>query len=467
MWSGQRTLESIDQALHRLREELQTLDREIDRTSTDVGTIRQKEAEKYRRLASMRLDQLSQDQIGADLDAADRRAQELLCERKRALALIDEQAEASRHALADLENCRELHRQTVAAALDGLDRAEAATQMRLEQQADYCTQRERARTTDAIAARAEQKTEQAKRDRAEKGKHYETDPVFMYLWKRHYGTAEYHANFLIRFLDAKMARLCNYGAARPNYAMLLEIPARLDEHAKRVRQTADAELSRLTALEEAAAATDGIPERAAVYEQAERELDEIDAQLGAEEKRFRELLEQRGLYASGSDEYVRRALETLVGALRRDDLMSLRQAAELTLLAEDDVLIRELIDLEEERERLAESVESGKRLRERRLERMQELEDIRHRFKRARYDDVHSSFSDTSLLTMILSEFLRGVATSTDVWGAIRRTQSYRRIESNPVFGSGGIGKRRRSPWRVPFPGGGAGAGGFRTGGGF
>jgi hypothetical protein len=467
MQSGQRTLESIDQALHQLRDEMRALDREIDRTSTDLVALRQAEADKYRRLAGLRLNQLSQEEISAGLDAADRRVTELLSERERALEVIDEQAQVSRHALAKLENSRELQRQRVAAAVEGLDRAEAATQMRLETQADYRAQLEQARKADGIAARAEQKTEQAQRDRAGKGKRYEADSVFMYLWKRGYGTSQYHANSLIRFLDAKVARLCNYGAARTNYAMLLEIPLRLDQHAKSVRQAADAELSRLTSLEEQAADADGIPELAAMLEQAERELDGIDAQMVAEEKRFRELLEQRGAYAAGSDDYVRRALETLVAALKRDTLASLRREAELTPTAEDDVLIRELIDLEQEREPLTDSVENGKRLRERHLERVQELEEIRHRFKRARYDDVHSSFSDSGLLTMILSEFLRGVATSTDLWGTIRRSQRYRRIESNPVFGSGGIGTRRRSPWRVPSPGGGSRGGGFRTGGGF
>jgi hypothetical protein len=76
-------------------------------------------------------------------------------------------------------------------------------------------------------------------------------------------------------------------------------------------------------------------------------------------------------------------------------------------------------------------------------------------------------------LSVILHEFLRGVASSDDLWGTLRRQQRYHRIESDPGFGSGGFG-RSDSTWHFPELGGGGfggggeiRGGGFRTGGGF
>jgi len=105
---------------------------------------------------------------------------------------------------------------------------------------------------------------------------------------------------------------------------------------------------------------------------------------------------------------------------------------------------------------------------------MQELEDVRRRFKAERYDSPHSGFGNAAMLVMLLNQFLQGAASSGDLWRTIERSQRYRRKTSNPDFGSGGF-PQRRGTWNVPFPRGGGsrrggfggGKGGFRTGGGF
>ena len=82
---------------------------------------------------------------------------------------------------------------------------------------------------------AEAKAAQAERDLQEKRQPYESDPLFMYLWRRKFGTPEYRATGLVRFLDRKVARLIEFDEARRNYAVLIELPARLREHADRLR----------------------------------------------------------------------------------------------------------------------------------------------------------------------------------------------------------------------------------------
>src|SRR5690606_28183894 len=83
---------------------------------------------------------------------------------------------------------------------------------------------EAARELAAVAAESLRKTEQAEKDREEKGKPYRDDPLFMYLWENGYGTKTYRANNLVAWLDGHVARLVGYPEARPNFAMLNEIP---------------------------------------------------------------------------------------------------------------------------------------------------------------------------------------------------------------------------------------------------
>lgn len=82
---------------------------------------------------------------------------------------------------------------------------------------------------------AERKAAQAETDLEQKRKPYEADPLFMYLWKRGFGTPRYRAIPLVRYLDRKVARLVGFDDARRNYAVLIELPVRLREHADQLR----------------------------------------------------------------------------------------------------------------------------------------------------------------------------------------------------------------------------------------
>src|SRR5215218_7085239 len=70
--------------------------------------------------------------------------------------------------------------------------------------------------SDMIVQRAEEKLAQAEADRAEKRRPYESDPLFMYLWRRRFGTRDYYAGNLVRYFDRKVAHLIGFENARVN-----------------------------------------------------------------------------------------------------------------------------------------------------------------------------------------------------------------------------------------------------------
>src|SRR5262249_34551438 len=109
-----------------------------------------------------------------------------------------------------------------------------------------------------IAQAAEDKAKQAEADRDNKRKPYEADPLFMYLWKRGFGTASYAAGNFVRFVDRWVARLVGYDTARPNYAMLNEIPLRLRDNAALREKQLEGEHGALDKLERAALESAGI-----------------------------------------------------------------------------------------------------------------------------------------------------------------------------------------------------------------
>ncbi|WP_048709586.1 hypothetical protein [Microvirga massiliensis] len=99
-------------------------------------------------------------------------------------------------------------------------------------------------------AEAEQKVKQAEADREEKRRPYEADPLFMYLWRRGYGTRSYRANRFARYFDRKVAHLIGFETARINYVMLMQLPIRLREHVDRLKEEASDQGLSLRLLEE-------------------------------------------------------------------------------------------------------------------------------------------------------------------------------------------------------------------------
>jgi chromosome segregation ATPase len=474
MWSGRKTLTSIDQGLQQVRQQVLTLDAQVQTTSRKLVQLEQDEAEAYRQLARIRLDQLIRGEIISGLDAADQRVQTLLAERDQALQALQARIEASQQEQDALDAERESLRQQVDQASEELDREEAATQQRLQENTAHKELLAAAHTADDIARQAEAKTVQAEADRVEKGGPYEADPLFMYLWERHFGTSSYSAGPLTRFLDGKVAKLCDYHAARPNYAMLLAIPVQLREHAERVRRDADASFVELEAMEAAAADADGIPALRAAVEQADQALRSTDERIRQNEDTFNRLVQERAGYAAAEDEYFNRSIATLVTEFEREGIYSLRQQAEVTVTEEDDRITRKLAGIDAEKKQQQDAMEHHKQMHARQQERLQELQKVRRNFKRERFDDMHSAFDNTGLLAVIMNEFLRGVASSDDLWGTILNNQRYKQRRSNPDFGSGGFG-RSRKVWRFPpsrrrgasRAGIGRRGGGFSTRGGF
>lgn len=103
---------------------------------------------------------------------------------------------------------------------------------------------------------------------------------------------------------------------------------------------------------------------------------------------------------------------------------------------------------------------------------MQELEELRRRFRRRNYDSRHSQFPGGFELAVFLGRLLAGRMSGGGVWDKIRRNQRFRRPRAPKDFGGGifpgGFGGRGRGGFGGGFGKGGfGGGGGFKTGGSF
>lgn len=496
MISGRQALSTIDQALTAARGKTAEIESRIEAVEQQSAALRQAQAQDYKELARLRLGQLADTGIAKQLDDTGIQVAAFLAQRQDALAQLKDQALLAESALHSLEEERAAQAAQVDAAAQAIDAAEARTQARLDADSAYQAQRERTTDAERMAAHAAEKADRSEAEREEKGVSYRDDPLFMYLWKRRYGQAEYKAWPLTRWLDGKVARLIGFADAGANYGRLNEIPARLREHAHTLAAAAESELAALKSLDEAARVEDGIPALDADLTRAQEALDAIDQRIARAEADQQALQTQKARYVAGDDELTAKALELMASELRRDDLMELRREALATPFPEDDLIVARLLEREDESRRLDGSLQALKESLVQSQARLEETESLRADFKRQRYDRAGSQFGDDAMIAMMLGQFLNGVLDRQNLWRILQEQQRYRPERSDPGFGSGGFGQGTvwggglgdllrqgdvfgggigrggigRSGGGASRPRGGSGGasgGGFRTGGGF
>ena len=469
MISGRHALGVIDDSLNQERASIETADTRIAEISRQLLALQQARVEDIRELARLRVDMMASGNTLSGIDAVERQVAAVLKARQTAEAELDARIPALQDERNGLEAGRETQRQAVEEAADALDLAEAATQARLDADADYQAQEQRTREADRIARHAEDKALHSEQEKNEKGQSYRDDALFLYLWDRHYGTPQYRAWPVTRWLDTKVARLVDFEDARANYARLQEIPVRLREHAEQKKRDAEAAFEVLRGLDEQAREQDGVVALEASREQQQAGLDEIDARIEEAAERYGELLARKEDFAVGEDEHYRKAVGYVASELRRDDTRELRRDAMATPFPDDDLVVNRLFEREHQVQQLETSLNELKRALRQQHEKLQELESLRADFRHRRYDQSGYSFSDGTLIAAMLGNFLNGMLDRDSLWRVLEQQQRYRPRRTNPTFGSGGFG--RGTVWggrRGGFGrGGGGGGGGFRTGGGF
>lgn len=465
MYSGLQIIGSLDDVFARTQQQTGALHGRMNELSGRLLQVQKEEGEAYRELARVRLGLAEKDplimvleQVDANVRLARRRRDDVFTEADAEIAALQREAAA-------LKEEREAAAALAGQRHEALAAAEAAVRARLMQAEDYRTQAEAAARAEHIAQAAEKKTEQAEADRQEKGKAYEDDELFLYLWRRGYGTAEYHAGPLTRLIDGWIARFIGFREARASYAMLNEIPRRLGEHAERCRAQAVAKRERLAAMDaEALKAGDALARRAEL-EEAEAALDAIDDRIEASARALIEAEARRARVLSGEDPAFGAALKAVEQALRRQDLRALKGHAAQTAPSEDDAAVQRLEVLEAEEQALTAELEQVKAEQARQRRELEEIGSIRRDYRRRGYHRGTFDAAAGAMLGSILGQVLGGAMSRDDFWGEVSRHHHPPALPGG--WGGGGWGGGGGDFGTGGGFGGGGGGGDFDTGGGF
>ena len=516
LWSGTLALNSIDQSLQTIRNDVVRLDSQLSQLTQSVANNELQRNRLINDIAKVRLSAIEDGDLLTTMSAADHDASSMLEKRQDALIVLNEEIEQLNQQILSAETERETLLTKLNQASQALVDLESTVQDQLKVDEQYLAKLSYANEADSIAEESSEKVELALEDMKLKAEPYQADALFMYLYDRGFGTTEYKGRLFSRFMDGWVAKLINYEESRRNFWNLSEIPKRLQQHAQQAVNVADEASMAVQQLELDALDKAGISESNKKVDMLREELDAFDDKLEESETQLNTKLEQRAQFSAGQDDYLQSCLQRLSGALQHQDLDSVHRYVQATVSPTDDRLVLELQALERQLDSVEDDMSDIRQLHDNKISRLKELESVRRNFKNSRFDDVRSGFGNKALLSGALAQFLQGVVSGSDVWRVIKRNQRYRNVGSIPDFGSGGLGRgrstrrttrrgrvnrdtlgditdilgggvagtrsRRGSTWNWPkprrggggfrFPSGGGrsrggGSGGFKTGGGF
>jgi len=432
--TGRDALHRLDTLTAHAREEFDAAARGAEGHSRRRADLVRLRSEGFRELAAMRLDVIK---TGADatLDAAEKEATRLLGEHEVFVARIDKDVAAAEAKLKEAEATRRAGEAEVDAALKAYETLVTETEAAVQADPAYIALKRAFEESRAVAIRAEQKLELAKTDRTEKGKPYETDPLFAYLWERKFCRPEYRKGGLSRMLDGWVARLCRYDEAYLNYARLTELPDRIGEHLATMRlEEAEAQAA-IERFEAQSLETRGAGQLSVELARAKEKLKGLDSLLSEAESKHSALREQQEKAASGDSGPQEQARKVIEEGLSKASFPDLKVLAAETTTLDDDRIVEALVKLRTEELQMEVNWRSVEAMPARRRAGADALELVRRRFKEAGLDSPYVMVL-RGAFEAALEAYGKGPSPDGEsLWRAIRATIKQAPRQDDDYFG--------------------------------
>ena len=450
MQTGRQTLSQIEQTISKLHADETRLDSALKSADAEAERLHTDRIAALKELARIKLDEISAGRLVANLDNAERRALDILEDSRHRLATATERREVAVAEVETAERNRHDLAGTVEDALAAVEVIRADAERAVQDTANWRTAKAAFDEANGVAAEAEKKARQSQSELGAKQRPYDADPLFKYLWSRGFGSPSYDAGNFVRMVDRGMADFIGYSDARPNYAMLLEIPLRLGEHAKAKRAAADNRKAALAAIERQAMSAAGIDAKERALAEARHKLATAEATLADKRAVLKSIDDERAklVINNGTPAYLS-TLEAIAAGDAADDIATLYSEARRTATTADERIVRRIELIDQRMATITREMSELRRSARDLADRRGEVERVRDRFRSAGYDHPQATFGNDSQIGQVLGQVLEGVVRSGILWDLLREGFRTRPSRGRPDFGAPGF------PFPFPMPGGG------------
>ncbi len=451
MWTGRRTLGEIEKAIAKLQHDEGDLDAALASATTEAERLRHERSQAFRALARVKLGEIEARRLVRDLDAAEARAVELLASRRLRLEAINAQRTTAVGEVGRAQNERDAAAEAVESALGEVEELRDAAERQVKSTAAWVDANKAYEAADQVAGEAKIKAEQSAAELAAKKRPYDEDRLFSYLWSNGYATRHYRSSGIVRMVDRMIADFIGYDDARANYAMLIEIPIRLKEHAEDKGRIATELQAALAAIERQAMVEAGVQAKEQTLSEVRHRLATADDMVQKKQRLVQDLDRVREALVDGTgDTSFAQALQGIASADAQDDVATLYREARRTKTSADDKIVARIKDNEGDLQRIEAELAKLRQLAQTLAQRRLEVERLRDRFRSSGFDHPSTTFRNGNELSDVLGQMLEGAVRSGILWDLLRGGFSTRRRRGRPDFGAPTF------PFPFPMPGGGS-----------
>ncbi len=450
MWTGRETLGSIESAIGKLYREESQLDASLKSAVAETERLRKERAEALRELARVKLDEMAAGRLVNNLDAGERRAVQILDDYRLRIASVSERREALFKEVASARADRDAAAKLVEEALAAVESLRAEVEGKVQALAAWREAKSASDEANAIASEAEKKAANSESELGAKKKPYDDDPLFIYLWRRGFGTSRYQSGNFVRVMDRIVADFIGFAGVRPNYAALNEVPLRLREHATAKRAAAAERLAALSVIERRAMMEAGIEPKERALTEARHKLATADRTLEDKAGLLSKIdAERNALVSGGTNPAYEQALATIASADAKDQIAALYLEARRTPTSADDAIVRKIETIDGQIPKTDGELAGLRRTAQDLARRRIEIERVRDRFRGAGYDHPHGTFGNDRDIADALGRMLAGTIGGAVLWDILQGGYHTRGPMGRPDFGY------PTSPFPFPIPGGG------------
>jgi len=449
MIKGITTLDEIEEIIYTLRNEIERLDGDIDELFAASQKNKEMQANSIHELSMIRFSEIKEGKITQRVEHIEEEVNVLLKKRAVSYNELHKKIAESKNDLNTFSEKRVKAHELLNDVAQNVINKEKKVQKFLENDEAYQVQLEKTRNARDISKQANDKSIESENTRIEKGKPYEESELFMYLWRLSYGTVEYKNSGLIKMLDAWVASIVEYEKHRVNYWTLLEIPKRLKIHAEKESEKYRSEVDILSDIEHAQAKALGLDVLQKEEKYKQEEVDKIDDHLVLLEKVYESLIQERQLFVKDKDEYAVEIIYIFNKTLDEMSMPKLDVLIKQTPTTKDDSILDSLNRLKEKYLYMQNRISENRIKYDKKIEHLKDVEQLKEKFKRNRYDDIRSGFSNENVIQDMIGGLLGGLVQSDILWDTLRRSQRHMDTGSWPDFGSGGL-VIESSPWHFP-----------------
>jgi chromosome segregation ATPase len=482
--TGKNILSKIDGEAQSIRARITKLDEKTSEVKQTLETLHHQKTKIYFDLAKIHLPDVIHGREQSNLPHyTEQEIDSLMRARQNSLSILKNELHENQEHQKQIETERSAYLEALEQFDETIQAAEDTALKELGQEPQYQTMVQEIDTLESQIERIEGKLTVAQEDCEQKAIPYHADPLFMYLWKRGYGTNEYKAGVLSRTLDQWVSRVSDFEKARRNYYMLNKIPKKLEDFKTSLESDLLDTEQKIENLQNQKYKGKGIIDLQNRYDEQKTELEKIDASLKQFEEQHENILQEKQSFLNGNDEYYIEAIDVLKRIYKSTNLKTLRRNALMTSTHKDDALIRDLHDTERDIEHHEEQIDAFLKTIKEENRKLHQVQNVRRTFKNKNYDSNRVIFNNSNTFTILLGQFITGILTNTHFWSAVGRLcveiLDELDIIDDDMFKSrsrhrkrnwGHHRSSRRTRYNFPSPKSGRssrGSGGFKTGGKF